>query len=336
MTPGRSRRAGPRAAPRAQRGKDAASYSGARTPRAPDYAQRLPRRHYPDGLLAGLAAGAFLVALALGAPACSRRSAPPSPAPAPASLAARVVSLAPNLTEIAFAVGAGERLVGVSDFSDYPPAALAIPRVGGVDVSAERIASLHPDLVLASGDGGSIRGAASALASSGVPVLAVSTTSLDEVLAAIRVVGARLGRAEAADELARRLDARRRAVAAKTAGARRPRAILLVWPDPPQAAGGRTFLDDVLSRAGADNLVGGRPGWPVLSSEWLATAPIEVVVVPDSPGNRPVFDRSFSTGPLSRGRVKAARIVRVDESVLTRPGPRVFDALESLAADLPR
>lgn len=289
------------------------------------------RRRFPTLSRVSLPAAALLW-LALAPAACARRAGPP-PSAAPAR---RVVSLAPNLTEIVFAVGAGDRLVGVSDFSDYPPAARALPRVGGIDVSAERIASLHPDLVLASGDGGSVRGAASALAASGVPVLAVSTTSLGEVLSAIRLIGARLGRSEAAETLARGFDDRRRAVAARSAGRRRPRAVLLVWPEPPQAAGGKTFLDDVLSQAGAENLLGGRPGWPVLSAEWLATAPVEVVVLPDSPGNRPVFDRAFAAGPLSRGRIASARVVRVDESVLTRPGPRVFDALESLAAELSR
>ncbi len=290
------------------------------------------RRRLRTGTEVTAAAAALLLslALALASPACGPRTG----ASPPASPARRVVSLAPNLTEIVFAVGAGDRLVGVSDFSDYPPAASRLPRVGGIDVSAERIASLHPDLVLASGDGGTVRGAASALAASGVPVLAVSTTSLDEVLAAIRRIGARLGRSDEADALARGLDARRRAVVARAAARRRPRAILLVWPDPPQAAGGKTFLNDVLSQAGAENLLGGRPGWPVLSAEWLATAPIEVAVLPDSPGNRPVFDRAFSAGPLSRGRIAAARIIRVGESSLTRPGPRVFDALESLAEEL--
>ena len=68
--------------------------------------------------------------------------------------ARRVVALAPNLTEIVFAIGAEKSLVAVSDFSDYPPAALSLPRIGGLDPSAERIASLSPDLVLVSAEGG--------------------------------------------------------------------------------------------------------------------------------------------------------------------------------------
>ena len=271
------------------------------------------------------------------APAPRDSSAPrhfsPSPSPPPAT---RVVSLAPNLTEIVFAVGAGERLVGVSDFSDFPPEAKSIPSVGGVEMSAERIVSLRPDLVLANGDGGTVRGAASSVQAAGIPVLAVPTTSLDQVLAAIHSIGERLGRAEQASRLADELARRREAVRRSAASRRKPRAILLVWPEAPQAAGGGTFLNDVLTEAGAVNLLGDRPGWPVVSEEWLATAPIEVIVIPDSPRNRPVYDRAFASGSLSRGSAARARVLRLDESVLTRPGPRVFDALESLARDLPR
>ena len=80
------------------------------------------------------------------------------------------MSLAPNLTEIVFAVGAGDRLIGVSDYSDYPEAARSLPRVGGLEVSAERIASLSPDLVLATPEGNA-KGPVRALEAVGVPVL---------------------------------------------------------------------------------------------------------------------------------------------------------------------
>jgi iron complex transport system substrate-binding protein len=275
----------------------------------------------------------MLFLLVLAGPGCGRT--PPAPRSSRAAVPTRVVSLAPNLTEIVFAVGAGGSLVGVSDFSDYPPEAASLPRVGGLDPSAERVASLQPDLVLATAEGGNRKGTVSALRAAGVPVLLVPGGSLAQVLAGIRLVGARLGRAAEAEILAGTLEKRRRAVESSVP-ARRPRAVLLVWPEPPQAAGGGTFLDDVLTEAGAENLLGNRSGWPVVSAEWLATAPIEVTVVPDSPGNRPVFARAFATGALSRGAAAKARIVRIDESLLTRPGPRVFDALETLARELAR
>jgi iron complex transport system substrate-binding protein len=253
--------------------------------------------------------------------------------PASAATPRRIVALAPNLTEIVFALGSGAALVGVSDYSDYPPAARSIPRVGGLEVSAERVASLRPDLVLATREGNA-RGPVSALAAAGVRVLTLPTGSLDAVLESIRLCGEALGRREAAVRLADSLARRRAAVRAKSAGRPRPKTILLVWPDPPQAAGGGTFLDDVLTDAGAENLLRARPGWPVVSPEYLTTAPVEILVLPASPENRPVFERSLSAGALSRGATRHARVVWMDEAALSRPGPRVFDALEDLAAAL--
>jgi iron complex transport system substrate-binding protein len=260
--------------------------------------------------------------------------------PAPAAgrgAPARVVTLAPNLTEIVFAVGAGASLVGVSEYSDFPPEAQAIPRVGGLDVSAEKVVSLRPDLVLAIEEG-SVQGPVSALAAAGVAVLPVPSGSLDAVIAGIRLVGRRLGHSADGDRLAADLTKRRDAVHAATGLSRgaRPRTVVLIWPDPPQAAGGGTFLNDLLTEAGGDNLLGGRAGWPLVSPEWLATASIDVLVVPDSEPTRSAYERAFRQGPLSRGTVAAARIVRIEESVLTRPGPRVFDALERLARELAR
>jgi iron complex transport system substrate-binding protein len=247
----------------------------------------------------------------------------------------RIVTLAPNLTEIVFAVGAGDRVVGVSDYSDYPPPARSIPRVGGLEVSSERVVSLRPDLVLATTEGNA-KGPVNALAAAGVPVLVVPGSSLDDVLQSIRLISRRVGRAEQGDRLARRLDERRRAVRQARGNRPGPKALLLVWPDPPQGAGGGTFLNDVLSEAGANNLLAARPGWPLVSAEWLATTPIDILVIPDSDQTRAAYDRAFSEGSLSRGAVSRARVVRIDESTLTRPGPRVFDALERLARELSR
>jgi iron complex transport system substrate-binding protein len=169
-----------------------------------------------------------------------------------------------------------------------------------------------------------------ALAAAGIPVELVPGGSLDDVLAGIRTVGARIGKPAEAESLARSLEQRRGEIRRRAAGRPRPGTVLLVWPDPPQAAGGETFLDDVLSEAGAQNLLAGRPGYPVLSAEWLATAPLELFVVPDSPGTRAAFARARASGALSRGAAASARAIFVPEDTLTRPGPRVFDALEEL------
>lgn len=232
-----------------------------------------------------------------------------------------------------FALGASDTLVGVSEHSDHPPAARAIPRVGGIEVSAERVLAVRPDLVLATREGNT-RGPVAALQSAGLDVLVVPGSSVDEVLAGIRLVAERLGRAGEGARLLSALEARRRAVRALASRSARPRAILLIWPDPPQAAGGGTFLDAVLAEAGAVNALADRPGWPVVSQEFLAASPIDVLVVPDADGTRAVYARALREGALSRGAAARAQIIRVDESALTRPGPRIFEAMEVLAAAL--
>jgi iron complex transport system substrate-binding protein len=255
----------------------------------------------------------------------------PGPAVPAAGGPRRIVTLAPNLTEIVFALGGGGNLVGVSEYSDYPEAARAIPRVGGLEVDPEKIAALHPDLVLAIAEGNA-QGAVRALEAAGLPVTVTPSGSLDAVLESVRIVADRLGRPEQGKRLVEELSRKRAAVRAEVAGRRRPRALLMVWPDPPQAAGGQTFLNDVLTEAGADNLVGDRRGWPVLSREYVATAPVELLVAPDSVEARAAWEAAFAPGgALSRGTIATARRVRLDEAALTRPGPRVFDMLGRLA-----
>lgn len=271
--------------------------------------------------------GALLLAivLPLGCRGAEHEGAPAAGAPR------RVVTLAPNLTEIVFALGAGERLVGVSEYSDYPEAARKIPRVGGLEVDAEKVVALRPDLVLAVAEGNA-QGSVRALQAAGVPVTVTPSGSLDAVLESIRLTAERLGVPEGGRRLADRLAARRAAVRAKVAGRPKPRSLLLVWPDPPQAAGGQTFLDDVLTEAGLQNLVEDRRGWPVLSKEYLATVPVDVVVIPESVEARAAWESGFGpNGALSRGAVAKARRIALPEAALTRPGPRVFDMLERLA-----
>jgi len=125
----------------------------------------------------------------------------------------RIVTLAPNLTEIVFALGAGDRLVGVSEYSDHPEAARAIARVGGLEVDPEKVAAMHPDLVLAVAEGNA-QGTVRALEAAGLPVTVTPSGSLDAVLESIRIVAGGLGRPEEGRRLVADLERRRAAVRA--------------------------------------------------------------------------------------------------------------------------
>jgi iron complex transport system substrate-binding protein len=246
------------------------------------------------------------------------------------------VSLAPHLTEIVFALGAGDRLVGVSEASDFPPEARRLPRVGGVAPDLELIVSLSPDLVLASREDNPA-GALASLSRLGVPVLATETPDLPAIAGNVRSIGERLGAGDRGRKLARDLE--RRLALVRPPPGRHLSAVILVWADPPQAAGRGTFADDLLRRAGASNIVT-RPGWPVVSAEFLVSADCDAVIFPEQPETRAAFERAFQSGAISgMNAVRAGRTIGIDADLLARPGPRAFDALERLArrlAGLPR
>jgi iron complex transport system substrate-binding protein len=238
------------------------------------------------------------------------------------------------LTEIVFALGAGNRLVGVSARSDFPPAAAAVPVVGGLTPDLERIVSLRPDLVLATTEGNA-PATVDLLTRRGIPVLTTSAPDLEGVIVSIRRIADRLGAGKAGELLAGSLEQRRQKVLHRSRGSAPP-VVLLIWPSPPQAAGRGTFADDLLHTAGARNCIS-RSGWPVLSPEFLLQAACSVIVYPVEKDTQATYDRAFHDGSLSKmTAVRAGRVIGIDGDRLTRPGPRAFDALEDLAAALDR
>lgn len=245
------------------------------------------------------------------------------------------MTLAPNLTEIVFALGAGDRLVGVSDFSDFPPAARRLPSIGGVNPDLERIAALSPDLILATSEGNSPR-IVSLLEKQGYPVLATRAPSLEGVLESILEISRRLGIPDRGESLVESLRKRESAVASRPTASRCPGVLVLVWPSPPQAAGKGTFADDLIRRAGGENCIP-RSGWPVVSAEFLTRSSCRLVVFPAEASTAAVFARAFRQGALARmPAVQRGGLLGIDVAILTRPGPRAFDALEILSNRLAR
>jgi ABC-type Fe3+-hydroxamate transport system substrate-binding protein len=238
----------------------------------------------------------------------------------------RLVTLAPNLTEMVFAVGAGEKLVGTDDYSNFPPAARAIAKVGGMQPNVEKIAALKPDLVIASTEGNH-PSLAPALAAAGIPLYVVRTDRLAEIAPAMQQVGAMLDAPrtkEAVQELERDIAAQMRK------RARKPRVMFAVWVDPLYVGGRNTFTDDLLNLTGATNAVE-VTGWPQYSLESLLAAPPELILYP-----RGAVTPQQVAGLQKRVPELRAGIVAVDEDIFQRPGPRVVQAARSLNAILDR
>jgi ABC-type hemin transport system substrate-binding protein len=235
----------------------------------------------------------------------------------------RIVALSPNLTEMLYAIGAGDRLVGADDFSNHPAAARALPKVGGMQPNIEKIAALRPDLVLASNEGNHPN-LAPALAAAGIPLFVVGTDRVAEVPRAMRRLAAMLG--VDAGRAVRELEAG--LAAQKRTRTHAPRVLFAVWTDPLFVAGRETFTDDLLQLTGAVNAVE-VPGWPQYSLESLVARPPDLILYPRSSVTRQQVDALRARVPDVQ-----AEIIDVDDDIFQRPGPRVVDAARALNAIL--
>lgn len=269
----------------------------------------------------GLGAGLLLLA------ACAAAAEAIRPGDAPAQ---RVVSMSPSLTRILVAIGARGALVGVDDFSArQEPSVAGLARVGGLYApSLEAVVALHPDLValVPSVEQREFRARLEAF---GLPVLVLDPTGFDEVLETIRVLGSRVGRAQAAADRIEAIRRTRDAVARATRERPRPRTVLVLQREPLFVVGAGSFLDDMLAVAGARNLGAelGEP-WPRTSLEWLVAAQPELILDSDSdPEPAAAFWARWPSVPA----VAAGRVVSLAAAEVTLPGPDLDRALVTLA-----
>jgi iron complex transport system substrate-binding protein len=240
----------------------------------------------------------------------------------------RVVTLAPNLTEIVFALGSGSKVVGTDDFSDVPAEVKSMAKVGGMQPDVEKIAALKPDLVIATTNGNH-PSLAPALANASIPLFVVRTDRVEEIAFAAQRLGTLLGSPGAESfpaALRKGLAAQRRTRDTK------PRILFAVFADPLYVAGRDTFSDDLFRLAGAENVVA-LTGWPQYSIETLLQSPPDIVLYPDRSVSRVQVDRLFATMPAG---APVVMIEAVDENRFTRPGPSVVSAATELNAIIDR
>lgn len=251
----------------------------------------------------------------------------------------RIVSLAPSNTEILFALGVGDRVVGVTDYCNYPPEALEIPKVGGYStVNVEKVIALHPDLVIAAyGNGKEL---IENLRSFGIPVISLHPANLDDVLDSIVLVGTATGDVESATTLAGELSRRIRAVEMEAEGSDyHPRVAHIIWSDPLYVSGNGTFQDELIRLAGGKNAFSHVEGWKNVGIEDFIAADPEVLIVNKGSGmggGEDAIAQYFREEPRF-GRVSAIRdqrIFLVDSDTVDRAGPRIVDALEQFATDI--
>src|ERR1700687_1017306 len=265
------------------------------------------------------AAAALVGALAIGAVGAT--AAPPM----------RIVSLAPGVTEILFALGEGGAVVGVSQYCDYPPAATRLPRVGTfLTPNVEAIAALRPDLIIGPGLSSS-RHEVRTLEAMGYPTMTVNDSSLYGIEQSIRLIGERTARAQAARRLLGAIQAHFDEVRARLKNTRPRTVVMLVGHQPMVAVGRGTFLDDLLHLAGAHNIADlSAQAWPRLSIEYIVAMRPEVILDGEM-GNDATTPAGFWARYPTIPAVRDHRVLGYPQDPMLHPGARVWQSLEILA-----
>jgi iron complex transport system substrate-binding protein len=247
----------------------------------------------------------------------------------------RIVSLAPSLTETLFALGAGDRVVGVTDYCDFPAEAQTRAKIGGmINPNLERLAALHPDLVLITKEGNR-RDTLDAVEHLKIPIFAIETSRLEDISRMFRDVGRAIGEASAGAAMAAALDQRVARVHNAVTGRAQKRVLMVVWLQPMVTVGHGTFLSDLLDRAGAVSIAESESQpWPKLSIEEIVRSDPDYIVVTRSPGFAPTRDELLKLpGWRELTAVKQDRIINLPDAA-QRPGPRIGEMVETLARAL--
>lgn len=251
----------------------------------------------------------------------------------------RIISLAPSNTEILFALGLDDRVVGVSDYCNYPPEVQEKPSIGGFSTpNIEEVVALSPDLILAT----SIheKRIIPQLEEKGLTVFALNPKTLDEVLESITLVGEISGKDEEASQLVAEMQNRIKAVTEKTDNlpeTQRPRVFYITWHDPLKTAGSETRHDELIRMAGGTNIALDLAGYAAITLEVVIQANPEVILAGVGMGSGEDLPFQYvKTEPRLRN-VDARinnRVYSIDVDLAGRPGPRIVDALEQFAESI--
>lgn len=251
----------------------------------------------------------------------------------------RIISLSPSNTEILFALSLGDRLVGVTEFCNYPAEAPGKPKVGGYStVTIEKVIALKPDLIVAAYGNGEEHLAN--LRSFEYPVIALHPETLSQVMDNIRLVGSAAGVEANATALAGALEQRIGLVEEQVSTVReRPTVAHVIWNDPIYVSGNGTFQDELIRLAGGTNAFSGVEGWKNIGIEDFIQADPDVLIVSTGIGmgagedaiaqffiNEPRFSHVTA--------IRDDRVFLIDTDTVDRSGPRIVDALEQFAEDI--
>lgn len=242
-----------------------------------------------------------------------------------------VVSLAPSNTEILFALGLDDEIIGVTDFCNYPEEALDKEKVGGYsETNLEKVIELDPDLVLFSGmiDEDTV----TRLEEANIVALGFEDESIEEIVESIEKIGIAMGKEEEAEELGKSMLEKKEEILEKVKDAESKKVFYEVWHEPITTAGQKTFINDMIELAGGENIGAKAEGsYPEFDVEVLIEENPEVYILPSTSDPAAIEGLSERPGYEDIQAIKEDNIHIIDGDMVARPGPRIVDALEEIA-----
>ena len=247
-----------------------------------------------------------------------------------AAPAQRVVSLAPHLTELMYAAGAGARLVGALEYSDYPAEAKALPRVGSeASIDLEALVALRPDLVIAWPNAGSVR-AVERIAALGIPVFRSEPRELEDIARTMETLGRLAGTQAPAGAAARTFRERAARIERRYAQRARVRVFYQVWDRPLVTVNGDHVISKVMRLCGGENVMAALPALaPEIDRESVLRADPEAIVASGPDGARPAWLDDWRAFPALAA-VRHDNLYSIRPELLQRHTPRLLDGAEEL------
>lgn len=246
----------------------------------------------------------------------------------------RIVSLAPSVTECMFALEKGNKLVGVTKYSDYPPQAVQLPKVGSyVNLDLEKIVALRPDLCLATKDGNPIK-VIDRLEELGIPVYALDPRNLSTVMETINELGQLLKAQKKSSKVVQGMKKRVELIKKRVAKTNsRPRVFFQIGSSPIVSVGSRTFIHELIKLAGGVNVAAGSVDYPRFSREEVLILNPDIIVINSMTRDQQILKwakQRWSEFP-NLPAVKKKQIYGVNSDYFNRAGPRLVKGLEILA-----
>lgn len=246
-----------------------------------------------------------------------------------------IVSMMPSNTEIVYELGIGDKMVGASDYDNYPEEVTDVEKIGGLEFNVEKIISLSPDVVLAhEGILGVGEAGLQQLRDAGIPVVVIANAdNFEELYSTIEMVGQATGEADEAEELVQEMKGSLDSIKEQAASVEPKKVLVEVGPDPEiYTAGNNTFMNEMLTWINAENAAGNLEGWAAISAEEILSENPDVIVTTygyyvenavEQVKGRPGF------GEVNA--VKNGEVIDIDSDMVTRAGPRIVQGVEELA-----